>query len=112
MTYTNKRSPRESRIPQMMRHNSDPIAGHPRRVRSPGSADDNPAESPSLADVVERLSADFESQLTRPNVLAVTRRCRRELDIISGPALPEFVERLARQRLQDLLVARSHDTGA
>ena len=60
-------------------------------------------ESPSLADVVERLFADFESELGLPVVVAVTRRARRELDIVAAPALPELVERLARQRLEDLV---------
>jgi hypothetical protein len=54
-----------------------------------------------LADVVERLFTAFEGRLTLPDVHAVVRRCCRELDIVSGPALPELVERLARQRLQD-----------
>jgi hypothetical protein len=35
-------------------------------------------------------------------VVAAVRRCRRELDIVSGPAMPEMVERLARERLRAL----------
>jgi hypothetical protein len=37
--------------------------------------------------------------LGRSYVIATVRRCRRELDIVSREALPEFVERLARERL-------------
>jgi hypothetical protein len=56
--------------------------------------------SDSLDDVVARLFADFGGRLTLPDVHAVVWRCCHELDIVSVPALPEFVERLARQRLQ------------
>lgn len=56
----------------------------------------------SLADVVDRLGCEFAS-LGRATVLQMVRRCRRELDIVAGPAMPEFVERLARQRLANLL---------
>ena len=57
----------------------------------------------SLADVVDRLGDEFDLRLGRTTVVLVVRRCRRELDIVAGPAIPEFVERLARQRLTDLL---------
>ena len=59
----------------------------------------------SLADVVEHLFAVFESRLSLPTIVSVVRRCRRELDIVHGPSVPEFVERLAHQRLLDLLAA-------
>lgn len=52
-------------------------------------------------DGVERLFADFEAHHSLEAILAVARQCRAELDG-SGPptaALPELVERLARQRL-------------
>jgi hypothetical protein len=58
-----------------------------------------------LADVVDRLFAHFEGRLTLPDVHAVVWRCCHELDIVSRPALPELVERLARQRLQDAVDA-------
>jgi hypothetical protein len=61
----------------------------------------------SLADVVDRLGPEFNEPLGRTIVVLVVRRCRRELDIIAGPAVPEFVERLARQRLTDLLAHSS-----
>lgn len=60
-------------------------------------------EPESLADVVEHLFAIFESRLPLPTVVTVVRRCRRELDIVHGESLPELVERLAHQRLLDLL---------
>jgi len=63
--------------------------------------------SESLADVVERLCVLFQPRLTPHTVVTTVRRCRRELDIVSGPALPELVERLAKQRLQDQLDART-----
>jgi hypothetical protein len=59
----------------------------------------------SAADVVERLLAEFESRVAPPVVVMTVRRCRRELDIIAGPALPELLERLARERLQRLVDA-------
>ncbi len=59
-------------------------------------------ELAALADVVDRLFAEFENQLALPVISATVLRCRRDLDIAAGPALPELVERLARQRLRDL----------
>ena len=47
----------------------------------------------SLTDVVERLYRDFDGGV---------EQCREELDAHSHDALPELVERLARQRLTDL----------
>ena len=61
----------------------------------------------SLADVVERMYAEFGSRLPMPLVVTTVRRCRRELDIIDGPALPELLERLARQRLWRIIEAGS-----
>ena len=59
-------------------------------------------EAASLADVIERCFAAFGRQLGLPLVVRVVRRCRRELDISSGPAAPANVERLARERLHVL----------
>jgi hypothetical protein len=58
-----------------------------------------------LLDVVERLYAEVASSLTLAQVLAVVGRCRTELDAPSPDAQPELVERLARQRLTDLIAA-------
>lgn len=69
---------------------------------------DNDAHSVPLTDVIERLLNDFGSQLARSVVAAVVQRCRTELDIVARPALPELVERLARQRLDDMITTRSN----
>ena len=94
----------------------------PRAARRPdvtdGGAVDRLTESEanfggSLADVVERMYAEFGSRLPMPArwpmplVVTTVRRCRRELDIIDGPALPELLERLARQRLWRIIEAGS-----
>lgn len=60
------------------------------------------AAAESMADVIERLAAAFGSRVPPAVIVAVVRRCRRELDIVSGPPLPEMLERLARQRLTRL----------
>jgi len=56
----------------------------------------------SMAEVVERLATVFDGRVRLPVIVAGVRRCRRELDIVSGPPLPEMLERLARQRLTTL----------
>jgi hypothetical protein len=60
-------------------------------------------EPRSLADVVERLLAEFDAQLHLAAIYAIVRQCRRELDVAPHPASPDVIERLARQRLQDLV---------
>lgn len=63
------------------------------------SVTDSRAPDVSLADVTERLMAEF---CTRVEVSAVSRivlDCRRELAGVHTSAVPELVERLARQRL-------------
>jgi hypothetical protein len=67
-------------------------------------------DSDTLADVVERLFVVYQQQLSRTTIVMVARRCRRELDIISGPALPELLERLARQRLTTLTAPKPRTT--
>jgi len=54
-----------------------------------------------LAEVVARVYGDFADRATLAEVLAVVARCRDDLDTPSAAALPEMVERLARQRLTD-----------
>ena len=54
-----------------------------------------------LVEVVERVYGDFADRATLAEVLAVVARCRDDLDTPSAAALPEMVERLARQRLTD-----------
>jgi hypothetical protein len=54
---------------------------------------------PAVAAAIVRLSAEFAEDV-RPAVISrVVVRSRRDLSGAPGPALPELVERLARQRL-------------
>lgn len=61
-----------------------------------------PPEVASLADVINRLQADFAERLDLATITATVCRCRRELDIIHSADLPELTERIARQRLQTI----------
>jgi hypothetical protein len=54
-----------------------------------------------LVEVTARIYADFAADTTLAEVLTVVGRCRNDLDTPSAAALPEVVERLARQRLAD-----------
>lgn len=54
-----------------------------------------------LIEVAVRVYADFADRVTLADVLAVVARARNDLDTPSVAALPELVERLARQRLSD-----------
>jgi hypothetical protein len=49
--------------------------------------------------VIERLREDLEPEINREAVVDVVWQCHRELQGIPAPAMPELVERLARQRL-------------
>lgn len=57
----------------------------------------------NVVDVTERLMAEFEDRLGLKHITDVVRTCRRDLDGMPTGALPELVERLARQRLLDLI---------
>jgi hypothetical protein len=61
------------------------------------------ASEPVIAEAIERLTPEFAGQLSSGIVAAVVRRCRRDLDTSLPTALPELLERLARQRLIDSL---------
>jgi hypothetical protein len=64
----------------------------------------------TLADVIRRLYADFQPDITMTEILSTVRQCRRDLDVVPDPALPELVERLARQRLNNRRAeANRHD---
>jgi hypothetical protein len=54
-----------------------------------------------LVEVAVRMYADFADRASLAEVLAVVARARIDLDTPSTAALPELVERLARQRLAD-----------
>jgi hypothetical protein len=66
-----------------------------------------PPDVEPLADVVERLFDAFRCHFDAGAVVSTVRSCCRDLDISSAPALPELVERLARERMQSLLELRS-----
>jgi hypothetical protein len=56
-------------------------------------------EDTAVDQAVARLADEFRTQL-RPQVIGtVVRSCRRDLSGVPATALPELVERLARERL-------------
>lgn len=52
-----------------------------------------------VAEAVQRLEQEFRGSLRRDVIINVVRRSHSELDSPSVEALPELLERLARQRL-------------
>jgi hypothetical protein len=78
------------------------IAAHPEPV---DGTDLRVDEADPLVDVVVRVYADFADRVTLAEILEVVGRCRGDLDTQSAAALPEMVERLARQRLTDQLAS-------
>lgn len=58
-----------------------------------------PVTDPTVRGAVDRLTAEFAGRFTQDLVDHVVRGSRRDLDVVSAAALPEMVERLARQRL-------------
>ena len=68
--------------------------------------------SDPLVDVAVRVYADFAEYATLAEVLAVVARSRTDLDTPSAEALPELVERLARQRLSDHVASPAAENGA
>lgn len=56
----------------------------------------------SNCDLTERLFAEFESLHPLPEITAVVRQCVADLRGAPRDALPELLERSARQRLTDL----------
>jgi hypothetical protein len=58
---------------------------------------------PALAEIDERLHAEFRTRISRARISAVVRQADNDLSGAPTGALPELVERLARQRLNDLL---------
>jgi hypothetical protein len=56
-------------------------------------------DDPAVDQAVARLADEFRARL-RPQVIGtVVRSCRRDLSGVPVTALPEMVERLARERL-------------
>lgn len=56
----------------------------------------------SVTDVTEHLMAEFEGRFTLPAIVDVVRGCQQDLKGAAPGALPELLERLARQRLHTL----------
>ncbi len=56
----------------------------------------------SYCDLTERLFAEFEWRHPLPVITAVVRQCDADLSGAPPEALPELLERSARQRLTDL----------
>ncbi len=69
--------------------------------RAPRSAtrDTDVEDEYCLADVAERLMAQFGAEVDLPTISRVVMRCRRDLRGVPAAALEEHIERLARQRL-------------
>jgi hypothetical protein len=65
-----------------------------------------------LVEVAVRVYGDFSDRATLAEVLAVVARARDDLDTASAAALPELVERLARQRLADGLACPAPGNGS
>jgi len=55
----------------------------------------------AVSDVTERLLAEVGSERDRASIAAVVSDCRADLVNVPPGALPELLERLARQRLQE-----------
>ena len=53
----------------------------------------------SIVDAVQRLDREFRGVVPRGVIVSVVRRSHHELDSPCAEALPELLERLARQRL-------------
>jgi transposase len=56
----------------------------------------------SYADIVERLFREFEAHLDLVTIEAVITQCRHQLRGSPARAMPELIERLARERLNVL----------
>ena len=57
-----------------------------------------------VIDVTERLMAEFEDRLGLQVISGVVNACRRDLQGTPSGPMPELLERLARQRLLDVVV--------
>ncbi len=58
-----------------------------------------PMDSFCYADVIERLFREFDGTIALPVIVEVTHECRQQLSGSPATAMPELLERLARQRL-------------
>lgn len=69
------------------------VPGHPTRPASSA-----PHDMP-LADITERLMVEFGDRIQVSTISKIVLECRHDLQGSPVQALPELVERLARQRL-------------
>lgn len=58
-----------------------------------------------IDEAIERLALEFAGQVSARTVAAVVRLSRHDLDSCPLAALPELTERLARQRLREIMPA-------
>ncbi|GAA4856188.1 hypothetical protein GCM10023403_20140 [Pseudonocardia benzenivorans] len=82
---------------------------HPSEVRAEDGvevAEDDDCVTAAVA----RLAGEFAGRVDRGTVRRTVVSCRADLDAAPPPALPELVERLARQRLLQL-AGRASESG-
>ncbi|MCE3556519.1 hypothetical protein LWC33_34410 [Pseudonocardia sp. RS11V-5] len=60
-----------------------------------------------VSSAVARLAREFAGQMSHRVVARVVRECRADLSGVPAGAVPELLERLARQRLLDRLDRRA-----
>ena len=75
------------------------IPRHARRTVHDVGCPRRPSSDPSVRSAVPRLGHEFP-ELGPRSIVLVVRTCREELRGSPADALPELVERLARQRLR------------
>lgn len=71
----------------------------------PGHIDAEP-DGHGVAATAERLMAEFGGRVDLPTITTVVLRCRRDLSGTPAPAMPELLERYARQRLMQVPALR------
>lgn len=71
--------------------------------RPPEQVDAKQAD-PGVENTTERLMTEFGARIDLPTVAQIVLRCRRELNDAPALALPELLERHARQRLLNTIV--------
>ncbi|MCE0764438.1 hypothetical protein LWC35_16205 [Pseudonocardia kujensis] len=65
------------------------------------SAPSAPARADDVSPAVARLAREFAGRVPHRVVARVVRECRADLSGVPAGAVPELLERLARQRLLD-----------
>ncbi|GAA4682162.1 hypothetical protein GCM10023215_15100 [Pseudonocardia yuanmonensis] len=70
------------------------------------------AEYDAVSPAIARLAREFAGKMSPRAVARVVRACRADLSGVPAGAVPELLERLARQRLLDVLAERAEQPGA